>query len=210
MKEERWWYMLSLVNKWEWYFSVSDTGILGKKKFRVLPTGVEPTIFRLLVRTLYHWATGDSWEQRPLNQVHVPKCLLSSSLLTWIFIYSISSHFINGYITNSHNDQLPVGLIAHVEHCIGIAEVMGSNPVQAWIFFRLSFRNCLSCVYNCDDLSLVHSFCCHRLRLNMLTFTLQPWIYGGSCTLWMCLPSHKQRFLKTRTKKATCWENRPD
>ena len=23
---------------------------------------------------------------------------------------------------------------------------MGSNPVQAWIFFRLSFRNCLSCV----------------------------------------------------------------
>ena len=35
------------------------------------------------------------------------------------------------YITNSHNDQLPVGLIAQlVEHCTGIAEVMGSNPVQ--------------------------------------------------------------------------------
>ena len=32
-----------------------------------------------------------------------------------------------------------------------IAEVMGLNPVQAWIFFRLSVRNCLSCVYNCDD-----------------------------------------------------------
>ena len=32
------------------------------------------------------------------------------------------------------------------EHCTGIAEVMCSNPVQAWIFFRLSFRNCLSCV----------------------------------------------------------------
>ena len=28
----------------------------------------------------------------------------------------------------------------------------GSNPLQAWIFFRLSFRNCKSCVYNCDDL----------------------------------------------------------
>ena len=26
-----------------------------------------------------------------------------------------------------------------------------SNPVQAWIFFRLSFRNCKRCVYNCDD-----------------------------------------------------------
>ena len=30
------------------------------------------------------------------------------------------------------NDQLPVGLIAPlVEHCTGIAEVMGSKPVQA-------------------------------------------------------------------------------
>ena len=48
------------------------------------------------------------------------------------FIYSLSSHLVNGYITNSYNDQLPVGLIAQlVEHCTGIAEVMGSNPVQA-------------------------------------------------------------------------------
>ena len=54
---------------------------------------------------------------------------------------------LHGYITNSQYDQLPVGLIPQlVEHCTGIAEVMGSNPVQAWIFFRLSFRNCLSCV----------------------------------------------------------------
>ena len=43
--------------------------------------------------------------------------------------------------------QLPVGLMAQlVGHCTGIAGVMGSNPVQALIFFRLSFRNCLSCV----------------------------------------------------------------
>ena len=31
------------------------------------------------------------------------------------------------------------------------AEVKGLNPVQAWILFRLSFCNCKSCVYNCDD-----------------------------------------------------------
>ena len=31
-------------------------------------------------------------------------------------------------------------------------QVKGPNPVQAWIFFRLSFRNCISCVYNGDDL----------------------------------------------------------
>ena len=34
--------------------------------------------------------------------------------------------------------QLPVNLIAQfLEHCTSIVEVMGSNPVQAWIFFRL-------------------------------------------------------------------------
>ena len=34
-------------------------------------------------------------------------------------------------------DQLPVGLLAQlVERCTGIAQVMGSIPVPAWIFFR--------------------------------------------------------------------------
>ena len=52
----------------------------------------------------------------------------------------------------------PVVLIAQlVEHCTGIAVVTGSNPVQAWIFFRLGFW-CLSCVNNCDDQSYLHIF----------------------------------------------------
>ena len=35
-------------------------------------------------------------------------------------------------IKNHYHDQLPVGLLAQlVECCTGIAEVMGSNPVQA-------------------------------------------------------------------------------
>ena len=38
-----------------------------RKKIRVLLSGVEPKTFRLLVRMLYHWATGDSWELRPFN-----------------------------------------------------------------------------------------------------------------------------------------------
>ena len=42
-----------------------------------------------------------------------------------------------GFIMNSQRGQLPAGLIAQfVEHCTGIAGVMGSNPVQAWIFFQ--------------------------------------------------------------------------
>ena len=48
------------------------------------------------------------------------------------FIYSLVLFIIYGYITNSQNDQLPDGLITQlVEHCNGIAEVMGSSPVQA-------------------------------------------------------------------------------
>ena len=71
-----------------------------------------------------------------------------------MFITSSSSF--QGFIRNQFNDLLPVGLLAElVERCTGIAEVTGSNPVQAWFFFRLSFRNCKSCVFNCDDL---HSY----------------------------------------------------
>ena len=81
-----------------------------------------------------------------------------SSYLSLQFKYMIFHIFIcilhHGYITNSQCDQLPDGLIAQlVEHCTGIAEVMGSNPVQPGLFFKLSFHNCLSCVKNCDDQS---------------------------------------------------------
>ena len=37
-----------------------------------------------------------------------------------------------------------------VEHRTGIAEVMGSNPVEALIFFRLP-SNCLNFKIYCDD-----------------------------------------------------------
>ena len=39
---------------------------------------------------------------------------------------------IYGYVTNLQSEQQPDSLIAQlVEHCTGIAEVMGWNPVQA-------------------------------------------------------------------------------
>ena len=38
-----------------------------KKEIQVLLLGVKPKNFRLLVRMLYNWATGDLWELRPLN-----------------------------------------------------------------------------------------------------------------------------------------------
>ena len=49
------------------------------------------------------------------------------------FIYLLNFiHYLTGLFGTN-----PVGLLAQlVEHCTSIAEVMGLNPVQAWIFFR--------------------------------------------------------------------------
>ena len=49
--------------------------------------------------------------------------------------------------------SLPMcGFIAQlVEHRTGMAEVTGSNPVEALIFFRLLLSNCLNWKIYCDD-----------------------------------------------------------
>ena len=52
----------------------------------------------------------------------------------------------------TNSDQLLVGLLAQlVERCTSIAKIMGSNPVQAWNFFRPSFHYCLSSVHYRED-----------------------------------------------------------
>ena len=42
-------------------------------------------------------------------------------------------------------------IVQLVEHRTDIAEVMGSNPVEALIFFRLLLSNCLNWKIYCDD-----------------------------------------------------------
>ena len=52
------------------------------------------------------------------------------------------------FICTQFIDQLPVGLLAQlVERCTGIAEVMGSNPVRAWNFFRSYLQLLVSVVF---------------------------------------------------------------
>ena len=67
------------------------------------------------------------------------------------FIYeSFHIHYIISLLSrenmNSQLTSLPMcGFIAQlVEHRTGIAEVTGSNPVEALIFFRLLSSNCLN------------------------------------------------------------------
>ena len=71
------------------------------------------------------------------------------------------------------------GFIAQlVEHRTGIAEVTGSNPVEALIFFRLLLSNCLNWKIYCDDHPSPSDIFC--------------WAVGGTCflhkkELYICL-----------------------
>ena len=66
-----------------------------------------------------------------------------------------TSHHYSPHGSNELNKlaSLPMcGFIAQlVEHRTGNAEVTGSNPVEALIFFRLLLSNCLNWKIYCDD-----------------------------------------------------------
>ena len=70
------------------------------------------------------------------------------------------------------------GFIAQlVEHRTGIAEVTGSNPVEALIFFRLLLSSCLNWKIHCEDHSSLSSLLsvndynlpAHSLTADLLT-----------------------------------------
>ena len=109
------------------------------------------------------------------------------------------------FIWNQHNDQLPVqGLLAQlVEHCTGITVVMGSNPIQAWIFFRPYFHYCSSSVHYCKD-------CFHIQKI--LTLCLQV-VMNRRHTHWnrirdACCFQTCDSLDKARKIFAECWQGR--
>ena len=69
-----------------------------------------------------------------------------------IFI-TLSSSF-HGFITNQFNDLQPVGLLAQLVECMlhQYCRGQGFKFCTSLNFFRLSFRICKGCFYNCDDL----------------------------------------------------------
>ena len=112
---------------------------------------------------------------------------LPSAVQIYVSHIYIHLFILHGYITNSQYDQLPVGLIAQlVEHCTGIAEVMGSNPVQAWIFsgflfasqrswvripfkpefFQAFFSQLLKLHSNSEDLSSIWTIPCYTMPVS--------------------------------------------
>ena len=85
------------------------------------------------------------------------------------FIYT-SHHFTapHGRYKLNKLTSLPMcdSIAQLVEHRIGIAEVTGSNPVEALIFFffRLLLSNCLNWKIYCDDQSSLSQYLMYILR----------------------------------------------
>ena len=100
---------------------------------------------------------------------------------------------INHLILTQHNDQLSVGLLAQlVERCTGIAEVMGSNPVRAWIFFRPYFNYWFSSVHSCED--LLYS-CLHHRAHTWFSYICNHY-KSKTDIIWVIIKITRQRYLK--------------
>ena len=89
-------------------------------------------------------------------------CDCKNLILLFASLYFFISHFHQiihycifnspGYIKNQFNDQLPFGLLAQLvkvlHQCLRDQSSNSGKPE----FFRLSFLNCISCIFNCKVL----------------------------------------------------------
>ena len=91
-----------------------------------------------------------------INYIFISFSAVQIYELSYIHLYS-SPSMGSWCISDSQSGQLPAGLIVQLlEHCTGIAEVMGLNPVQAWLFF--SVFNFTTAVVVCITVMINHTF----------------------------------------------------
>ena len=106
---------------------------------------------------------------RSIYWVHIFPCserMWSLYEIIQLFHINFTSFHCTGRYELNKLTSLPMcGFIAQlVEHRTGIAEVMGSNPVEALIFFRLLLSNCLNWKIYCDDHSSLSDFTLSNAR----------------------------------------------
>ena len=103
------------------------------------------------------------------------------------FIYT--SHYVTPHGRNELNKltSLPTcGFIPQlVEHRTGIAEVTGSNPVEALNFFRLLLSNCLNWKINCDDQSSLLYIIVLHAQFSLPSSKFMKFYEAQSLTGWM-------------------------
>ena len=114
-------------------------------------TGLKPCFFfRLPLSSCLNWKIHceDHSSLSSMTAVHIN-----------YFIYTYIISLLTGRYELNKLTSLPMcGFIAQlVEHRTGIAEVTGSNPVEALIFFRLPLSSCLNWKIHCEDHSSLSS-----------------------------------------------------
>ena len=120
----------------------------------------------------------------------VVMCYVTLRYVTFCLLVMLCYVF-PGYITNQFNDQLPVGLLAQLVRALHrCRRGQGSNPSKP-DFFRLSFRNCISCVNNCEDLLYIDLCLCYvMLCYVMLCYVMLCYVmlcYVMLCYVMLCL-----------------------
>ena len=94
----------------------------------------------------------NNWANRPTGSWSL--CWISYiRFFTTVYIWFsyICSHYssLGRFIRIQHNNQFLVCLLIQLlEHCTGIVEVIGSNPVRAWFFFMSYFNYYFSGVHS--------------------------------------------------------------
>ena len=94
-----------------------------------------------------------------------------------LYILITSSSSFHEFITNEFNDLLPVGLLAQmVERSTGIAEVKGSNPVQAWNFsgFLFATAKVASTITAMKFFDVITLICVGDVRVSIATVFFFP------------------------------------
>ena len=97
---------------------------------------------RVAALVRYHVNESEEWSFFTL--------IYNRSSNIWTISYIL--HIISLLMGDMNSINWPRSLRAQlVEHRTGIAEVTGSNPVEALIFFRLLLSNCFNWKIYCDD-----------------------------------------------------------
>ena len=121
---------------------------------------------RSIFSNLSNWKEVASTGVEPLSGPDFFFRLLLSNCFTFIysrssymnyFVYTSHQHHISSFLTGRYE----LNKLTSVEHRTGIAEVTGSNPVEALNFFRLLLSNCLNWEIYCDNhssLSMIRVF----------------------------------------------------
>ena len=140
----------------EWYEDVIDHPSYANNssscEIKVLKKWPTPRC-RSFIKIFSRGATGFHWQEKPFwNWASLQENFPLDGQAGKIIITAVGQFA----CCPTHNETPADGLIAQlVEHCTGITEVMGLNPVQAWVFSGFNFTTA-HCVQNCNDQSYLH------------------------------------------------------